>query len=203
MNATITSTLTEFPLSIPAAALSSIDTVHPATHSQVKLITELLTELKEYELGRARALWRTSAQLSHEGGLSVGVASFIIERTITELREHRAIRHALDAAQDKHEVPDGRYAVRGEDGVVRFYRLATRKNGKGKGYQNIYVYASDEQHQVPLKAHGAIRKQILSAGIDNAAKLFGTELGHCYRCGRSLTDETSRSLGIGPECIKK
>lgn len=34
------------------------------------------------------------------------------------------------------------------------------------------------------------------------AKLFGLLVGHCYRCGKTLTDEMSRAYGIGPECQK-
>ena len=206
MNITLNATITAYPLNISVATLSTLDTVHQASTQQRTLLAELLTELKDYELGRARALWRAVAKINHDGDLSRGVASRLIARTIEELRVHRAVHQGLDSEASKSDsayaVPDGRYAVRGEDGVVRFYRLATRTSGKGKGYQNIYVYASDEQHQVPLKAHGAIRKQIIFAGIDASATLFGTELGSCYRCGRSLTDETSRARGIGPECLK-
>lgn len=34
------------------------------------------------------------------------------------------------------------------------------------------------------------------------AKLFGLQVGRCYRCGKTLTDEDSRAQGIGPECVK-
>lgn len=36
-----------------------------------------------------------------------------------------------------------------------------------------------------------------------AASLFGSEMGHCGRCSRHLTDVVSRRLGIGPECRAK
>lgn len=35
------------------------------------------------------------------------------------------------------------------------------------------------------------------------ARLFGTNIGRCGICGKTLTDEISRSDGFGPECIKK
>jgi uncharacterized protein DUF6011 len=41
---------------------------------------------------------------------------------------------------------------------------------------------------------------ILAEGTDVTAKRFAEELGRCYRCGKHLTDETSRALGIGPVC---
>jgi uncharacterized protein DUF6011 len=32
---------------------------------------------------------------------------------------------------------------------------------------------------------------------------YGIELGECYHCHRTLTDDTSRALGIGPVCRNK
>lgn len=36
-----------------------------------------------------------------------------------------------------------------------------------------------------------------------AKMLFGQKIGKCGECGRTLTDETSRELGIGPVCRDK
>jgi len=33
--------------------------------------------------------------------------------------------------------------------------------------------------------------------------LYGTELGECGVCGRTLTDEKSRAYGIGPVCRER
>jgi len=41
---------------------------------------------------------------------------------------------------------------------------------------------------------------IVAEGTDVCAKRFAEELGRCYKCGKHLTDETSRALGIGPVC---
>lgn len=37
----------------------------------------------------------------------------------------------------------------------------------------------------------------------NAQALFGREIGKCGRCGRHLTDETSRAIGLGSDCASK
>ena len=37
----------------------------------------------------------------------------------------------------------------------------------------------------------------------NCQALFGQELGKCGRCGRHLTDETSRAIGLGSDCASK
>ena len=39
----------------------------------------------------------------------------------------------------------------------------------------------------------------IAADADALAR-FGQELGICGNCGRDLTDEESRALGIGPVC---
>ncbi len=44
---------------------------------------------------------------------------------------------------------------------------------------------------------------IKTASPETAMALYGQTLGYCGRCGRSLTDETSRALGIGPVCRNK
>ena len=41
---------------------------------------------------------------------------------------------------------------------------------------------------------------ILAAGTDKSGLRFASELGRCRKCGKHLTDETSRALGIGPKC---
>jgi len=95
-------------------------------------------------------------------------------------------------------VPDGRYAVRGDDGVVKFYKV---KNG----YRRVFVevYASDARYPIDNAKTRLGILEVINADVDGAAVLFGTELGRCYRCGRTLTDETSRALGIGPDCRSK
>jgi hypothetical protein len=39
--------------------------------------------------------------------------------------------------------------------------------------------------------------------LDDHRAVFARSHDHCCCCGRALTDELSRSRGIGPECIKK
>ena len=44
--------------------------------------------------------------------------------------------------------------------------------------------------------------QAISADPDALAR-YGQELGECGVCGRELTDEQSRAIGIGPVCREK
>ncbi len=46
-------------------------------------------------------------------------------------------------------------------------------------------------------------QEMSSDEIDDAQKSFADNLGRCFRCGRTLTDEVSRARGIGSDCAKK
>lgn len=96
----------------------------------------------------------------------------------------------------------GRFAVRmideGGSEVTKFYRV---KQWNGRTY--VDVQASDDLY--PVKRPAAL-KMILSAIVadpEGSARLYGRALGECSRCGRTLTDETSRAYGMGPECRSK
>lgn len=100
------------------------------------------------------------------------------------------------------DVPAGHYAVPGEDGELRFYRVDRPTSGQWAGRTFLKVQASDEWHRVHASAVAGILRKI-EANPAEAATTYGRELGHCYRCNRTLTDQTSRALGIGPECRSK
>jgi uncharacterized protein DUF6011 len=98
-------------------------------------------------------------------------------------------------------VAAGRYALV-KDGVTKFYRVSLGK-GQWAGRTFVNAQASDEQYPIRNTTE---RERILAEIAVNpaeAAQRYGVELGKCSRCGRTLTDETSRALGIGPECRKK
>lgn len=104
-------------------------------------------------------------------------------------------------ANSMPEVAAGRYAIV-IDGVTKFYRITKGKNAWA-GRTFIEAQASDDHY--PVRSFAA-RNEVLRAISVNpaeAATRYGVELGSCHRCGRTLTDETSRALGIGPECRKK
>lgn len=104
-------------------------------------------------------------------------------------------------AKTVSDVPAGRYAVE-RDGVLKFYRVSKGK-GQWAGRTFLEIQASDDRH--PIR-NAKVREEILAQIAENpeeAATRYGVELGSCYRCGRTLTDETSRALGIGPDCRSK
>lgn len=97
-------------------------------------------------------------------------------------------------AANMPDVPDGRYAIPKEDGTLMFYSVK-----KGDFVTFVDVWASDARWPVKDSKE---RWRILSAikTDPDAGPRFGREIGRCYVCGRTLTDETSRALGIGPVC---
>lgn len=88
--------------------------------------------------------------------------------------------------------PLGRYAVEGEDGLLKFY--VTSRSG-------LFVQASDELHRVHPSAQAGVIEKI-AANPEEAALTYGKELGVCGRCGRTLTSEW-RNVGIGPVCAER
>ena len=100
------------------------------------------------------------------------------------------------------EVADGRYAIE-QDGIIKFYKVDSPTEGKWAGRTFVKIQASEELH--PIR-NPAARKAILAeiAKDPKGAMLrYGQELGHCGHCGRTLTNDLSRELGIGPVCREK
>lgn len=89
--------------------------------------------------------------------------------------------------------PNGRYAVENAEGVLRFYVA---------DHEGLFVQASDELHRVHPSGQEAVIEAI-AADPETASRRYGTELGRCGRCNRTLTDEVSRAAGLGPVCAAK
>lgn len=101
---------------------------------------------------------------------------------------------------DKNGKPRAtRYALRGEDGEVKFYRV---KAGRKPGFYFVDVQASDDTYPIKNRQHKEAIISAIAEDPDAALALYGQEIGACGRCGRTLTSEY-RKLGIGPICIDK
>lgn len=99
-------------------------------------------------------------------------------------------------------VPAGRYAVVDPaDGKLKFYQVDTPTQGKWAGWVFLSVFASDEKFPIRDRSKKEIILGTIGLNPKEAMMRYGLELGICGRCGRALTDETSRALGIGPICL--
>lgn len=114
----------------------------------------------------------------------------------------KALPQKTPAQPSRTQVADGYYAVvlPGER-YLRFFRI---KRGK-RNPEMIFVseQASDTFYPVQRSRRQLVLDAIAKAGEETAGKAYAAHLGNCYRCNRTLTDETSRALGIGPVCRDK
>jgi hypothetical protein len=102
------------------------------------------------------------------------------------------------------ELPAGRYAVCDPtDSVIKFFKFDRPTTGRWAGYSFLKVQASDDLYPVRDQAKKALILAEIAKDVKGAEQAYGQLLGRCYACGRTLTDATSRELGIGPECRKK
>jgi len=168
------------------------------TDKMLGYITHLLDQLAtaKPEVHAVAAPWWAE----HAPTASYDLAS----RTIDRLKAHLA-NAARPAAQDRYtDVPDGYYALE-ESGHVSFYRVSTYKPSPRypRPGRKVQVQASDALHRMSSAAGYTILAKIRAAGVLTAAKRYADELGQCYRCGRALTDDVSRALGIGPVCRER
>lgn len=169
----------------------------PASEKMTKWVRDILAN-QEVD---ADAVAQTQRALDGHGGIGFQTARNFINAWKDAPRKAKEAAPPSDAPA-LPEVPAGRYALR-TDGVVKFYILDRPESGKWAGYAFLNAQASDEKHPIKnVSAKAEILGRILE-DIEAAQTLYGRELGRCYACGRTLTDETSRALGIGPDCRSK
>lgn len=149
------------------------------------------------------------------GNLSTGQAKGVLNCWRAELVRNAPKPDAPTAApapkapgssSDFPEVPEGHYAVTSATGNndLDFYRVDRPTEGEWAG--RVFVKRMIGGHpDMPVRgSEGKLAlARILAAGPAEAAVLYGQKIGKCHRCNRSLTDKTSRDLGIGPECRKR
>lgn len=118
----------------------------------------------------------------------------------------RKARAEAIANEEPPAVCPGRYAVV-HNGELKFYRVRVNapKEGKwaGRVFVNVYVMASDEEHRLQDVGTAEEVLDLIRVDPQAAAQRYTDELGKCSECGRTLTDEISRSIGRGPICDAK
>lgn len=126
------------------------------------------------------------------------VAAGVATPPVQPVAEGRKPRDTFD------DIPDGNYALDVPGDKIHFYRVSRKEvqGSRGGTYMRIKVQerASDELHYMPWVRQQRTMNAIREAGPKAAAHLFATKLERCYACGRSLTDEESRTAMIGPDC---
>jgi Family of unknown function (DUF6011) len=159
-------------------------------------------QIKEGQEGKLDLLMK-SLRISEdpeEFGLSKAKASELIEWF------RKQPDKPLGSDTSTGDVPDGYYALRGVEGHkndISFFRLRSpgpMSNWHGRQFVD-QVVGHGKRYPVKEKAtRDKIYNLIREQGINEARQLYGQEIGQCGRCGRELTDDTSRARGIGPDC---
>jgi len=99
-------------------------------------------------------------------------------------------------------VADGRYAI-AIDGKLRFFRVNTPTTGRWAKVTFVNeVFGGGRGEPVRNRQFRQTLLTSIAADPDALAR-YGQELGECGVCGRALTDEESRRIGIGPVCREK
>lgn len=99
-------------------------------------------------------------------------------------------------------VPSGRYAIQFADSV-KFYKVDNVTEGKWAGRTFVKHIAGEDEHAVRNQSQRASVLKAIAVDPEHASKLYGREIGSCGVCGRQLTDQASREVGIGPVCREK
>jgi hypothetical protein len=112
-------------------------------------------------------------------------------------------------------IPAGRYAIEDDDGRLRFIKVDRVDAEKDRGSRWFGFTFVKQQSSDFFPARDRLGRQRpggfyqgehpemlarIAQDPEAASKRYGTELGVCGVCGRELTDEVSRALGIGPVC---
>ena len=173
-----------------------------ATENQINLLAEILTE----RVVPADAAARLSARLA-DGDVTVAQFRVYLDWLKAQPKVGkvvaRGVANAAAALPSAVEVPAGRYAVATEAGAVNelaFYKVDRPTEGRWAGYVFVKLMVSDNEERLSRAASKAVLAKIAAVGVKEASARYGQEIGSCGVCGRTLTNDDSREIGIGPRC---
>jgi hypothetical protein len=160
-----------------------------ASKAQVKYASDLLAE----------RVWPDRITEDDLRGMERRQVSKLIDGLLT------APFKALSESNRPSDVPPGRYALE-TDGIIRFYQVDCPERGKwaGRTFVNRLIGSPGDYRKQPVRgAGGASVLAQIADDVKGAMLLFGKETMTCGACSSPLTNEESRTLGIGPVCRSK
>lgn len=183
------------------------DVVDLRTAGQARFMDDLVARLTALDPATGEAAREYTERGTREGAWTPGRegnASRWIDRMISKEAELKASRPApAQPTTGTPEVPNGRYAVE-EDGTLKFFHVRHGKaDTRWAGFVFVDIQASSDTYPLKDRARKARILALIAQDVEGALCRYGQELGVCGDCGRTLTDETSRSIGRGPICRSK
>lgn len=184
--------------------------------AQINFITDLGNQYEQFcttaghdvRSGVARRWVARAAQSDTREDASTLIDRFVAHRNDARTAARYAVaprphsttaQHLADAVAATVVVPAGHYAVDGTGTQsIDFFRVTYDRAQRPRIARIIGGRPGGAS--VPYRTWGAILDRIQAAGIENAAVRYGATIGRCHVCNRILTDDTSRALGIGPDC---
>lgn len=178
-----------------------------ATDAQLRFLHVLFSKVD-----RLAGSSLTEATTDERAKLSRKAASALIEKTqaqVEKLERSKPMRLPAEvqkaAVADPPVVPEGRYAIRGHDSTVDFYKV---DHGKPGGRWDGYVFVSlligapgaFAEQRIGREASASVIGRVLAAGIEDSARLYGEKTRTCGNCGADLSDPQSRAAGYGETC---
>lgn len=120
---------------------------------------------------------------------------------VTELRNRVKAHLHYETKQGTHKRM-GHFAIEA-GGTLKFLVIKELLAGRHAG--RVFVDSMGSDTAYPVKAPATLTAYLTAVLADPAAaaKRYSDEMDACNHCGRPLTNELSRSRGIGPECWAK
>jgi len=175
------------------------------THPQYKYIMDLVKKVElepeHHEWLDANLPWGPVETETHNQWVNIGLIDKPkASKVIDQLKLRPSRRQAPALKEPLPDVPAGYYAIDHKD-TLMFYRVTRPTEGKWIGWCFVDVQASAEFYPIKnLDEKRAILQAILDSPPRAAAERYGQEIGNCGICGRTLTNQESREVGIGPIC---
>lgn len=165
---------------------------------QTNLISNLL---EERELSGLTAAQRAFLSSGAWRTCDVAAASRIISALLEQPRKAGTPTRSMSATSP---VPAGRYAVE-MGNVLRFFRVDRPTDGRWAGRLFLAETIGGRDHGRKIRETREMESVLAEIAKDPVGGLsrYGREIGACGYCNRTLTDETSRVCGIGPDCARR
>lgn len=112
-----------------------------------------------------------------------------------------AVIRKIPGATPVPNLPSGRYAVQDSTGAWLLINV-WHPRGNPEVQRLYHVQSYDDKGHALRGAEEISAAVLIAKDPARAAIEFGHRTGHCYRCGHELDVNLSRSMGVGPTCVK-